>query len=124
MAGFENFAQDTQDIELEIERKGIALGIDWKDERQVRALAREALEHLAQEVKLAATPPLDYALLAKVELFGLAGLMLHTMQESASTGFECHGGEAWKSFARALWAEARLPESAAGARAHSAVPPE
>ena len=35
-------------LEVEIERMGIALGIDWNDEMQVHALAREALEH-AQE---------------------------------------------------------------------------
>jgi hypothetical protein len=37
MAGFENYAQDTHDIELEIERKGVALGIDWTNEDAVRA---------------------------------------------------------------------------------------
>lgn len=112
MAGFENYEQDTKDIELEIERRGVALGIDWQDDKQVRALAREAIEHLASDLKLAATSPIDYALLAKVELFGLAALMLRTMQESASVGFETHGGDAWKAFARALWAEAKLHKPA------------
>ena len=46
MAGFENYGADTVEIELEIERKGIVLGVDWSDEVQVRALAREALNHL------------------------------------------------------------------------------
>jgi hypothetical protein len=46
--------------------------------------------------------------MAKVELFGLAALMLKTMTESATRGFETHGGTAWKSFARALWAEKAL----------------
>jgi hypothetical protein len=31
--------------------------------------------------------------------------MLRTMEESALRGFETHGGPAWKSLARALWAE-------------------
>lgn len=106
MAGFENYAQDTRDIELEIERRGVALGIDWHNEEQVRALAREALTYPASEITMLADKP-DYTKLAKLELFGLAGLMLRTMQESAETGFESHGGDAWKAFARALWAERR-----------------
>ena len=106
MSGVENYAQDTRDIELEIERRGVALGIDWHNEEQVRALAREALTYPASEITMLADKP-DYTKLAKLELFGLAGLMLRTMQESAETGFESHGGDAWKAFARALWAERR-----------------
>lgn len=106
MAGFENYAADTREIEREIERKGIVLGINWADEAQVRLLAREAIEHLQDEVRISAEKPLDFQLLAKVELFGLAGIMLKTMEESASYGIESHGGDVWKTFARALWAEA------------------
>lgn len=108
MGGFENYARETAEIESEIVRKGIALGIDWGDEAQVRALAREALDHLAEDLHIAATEPPDYRLLAKVDLFGLAGVMLATMIKSAGQGIESHGGPAWKSFARALWAEASL----------------
>lgn len=106
MSGFENYLQDTQDIEREIERRGVALGIDWNNAEQVRALAREAIEHNSSDFQRATVRPIDYQLLAKVELFGLAALMLRTMQDSASTGFESHGGVIWKTFARALWAEA------------------
>ena len=108
MAGFENYPEDTREIELEIERKGIALGIDWNDTAQVRALAREAIEHGKEDIRRAAADPTDYQLLTKVDLFGLAQLMLHTMEESAAAGVETHGGPAWKAFARALWAEAEL----------------
>jgi len=104
MAGYENYGRETREIEQEIERKGVVLGIDWSDEFQVRTLAKEALDH-DHELKLAATSPIDYRLLAKIELFGLAGIMLKTMAESASHGIESHGGEAWKAFAKALWAE-------------------
>lgn len=106
MSGFENYAKNTDEIELEIVRKGIALGIDWQDEVQVRALAREALSHVAADLKIDVEVPLDHRALAKLELFGLAGIMLRTMEESAEQGIESHGGEAWKAFARALWAEA------------------
>lgn len=108
MAGFENYDRNTREIEQEIERKGVALGIDWSDEAQVRELAREALDHLAEDLKLAASSPVDHRLMAKVDLFGLAALMLRTMEESAEVGFESHGGPAWKALARALWAEAQL----------------
>lgn len=107
MAGFEDYARDTAEIEAEIVRKGIALGIDWNDAIQVRTLAHEALNHLSEDIKAAASDPGNYELMAKVELFGLAGLMLKTMTESAGEGFESHGGPAWKAFARALWAESQ-----------------
>lgn len=105
MAGFDHYAEDTSEIETEIVRKGIALGIDWEDPVAVRALAHEAIDHLDHAVDTMATTPGDYQLMAKVDLFGLAGLMLKTMQKSAEQGFESHGGPAWKAFAQALWAE-------------------
>ncbi len=108
MAGFENYTADTREIELEIERKGIVLGIDWTDEVQVSALAKEALDHSAAEVELAASSPIDRKLMAKVDLFGLAAIMLKTMEECAGVGFECHGGPAWKAFGKALWTEVEL----------------
>ena len=105
MAGFEDYETTTQRIETEIERMGVALGIDWSDEVQVRALAREALDHSAECVRRAAIAPEDQLLGAKVVLFGLANLMLRTMEESAGVGVESHGGPVWKRFGRALWLE-------------------
>ena len=106
MAGYEDYTGDALEIEREIARKGIALGIDWTDEAQVRLLAHEAVHHLHDGLKQAATDPDDHRLRTRMELFGLAALMLKTMQESAEVGFETHGGPVWKTFARALWAEA------------------
>lgn len=108
MAGYENYGESTKEIEQEIERKGIVLGIDWSDEHQVRTLAREALSHLQEDLKVAAANPDDFRLRAKIDLFGLAGIMLKTMTESADNGLQSHGGDAWKAFAKALWAEAAL----------------
>jgi hypothetical protein len=109
VSGFENYDASTHAIELEIERKGIILGIDWSNDAQVRALAREALQHAAQSARQVASSDIpDPRLMAKVDLFGLAGVMLRTLQESADEGFLSHGGPAWKAFARALWAEAAL----------------
>ena len=108
MAGYENYGESTKEIEQEIERMGIVLGIDWTDEHQVRTLAREAVNHLQDDLKVAAENPGDFRLRAKIDLFGLAGIMLKTMTESAENGLQSHGGDAWKAFAKALWAEAAL----------------
>lgn len=110
MAGFEDYSKDTHEIEAELVRKGIALGIDWSNDMEVRALAHAALNHLAEDIKISATAPVDHQKMVRIDLYGLAGLMLKTMEESADYGFESHGGPAWKAFARALWAEARLKE--------------
>lgn len=107
MAGFENYQQEIRKIEDEIEHMGVALGIDWSDEAQVRALAREALDHSQDRIREAAAHPDDHRLGAKVTLFGLASLMLRTMEESAGVGIESHGGPVWKAFGRALWLEAQ-----------------
>jgi hypothetical protein len=111
MAGFENYGETAKAIEHEIVTKGVILGIDWTDESQVRELAHEALDHLADDVKHVSSGPVDHKLIAKVDLFGLAGMMLRTMEESAGVGIESHGGVAWKAFSKALWAESRLAKS-------------
>ncbi len=111
MSGFENYATNAKEIELQIERKGVVLGIDWRNDAQVRNLAREALDPKAKDIHISTAGPVDHMLMAKLDLFGLAALMLRTMEESASVGIESHGGVAWKSFAKALWAEAEYRKS-------------
>jgi hypothetical protein len=106
---FEHYAEEAKRIEQEIVRHGIVLGIDWQDEIAVRALAREALAlHPADgaKVSLGDTPEGR----AKLEIFGLAQLMLTVMTESAANDIETHGGEVWKAFGRALWQESRLAD--------------
>ncbi len=106
MAEFEHFAQDIREIETEIARKGIVLGIDWNDTVQVRQLAHEAVHHHAEVVRYVAEADLaDSRARAKLDLFGLAATMLRIMQDSAEEGLESHGGPIWKAFAKALWAE-------------------
>lgn len=112
MAGYEHYDEITKQIEHEIVVKGIVLGIDWTNEAQVDALAHEALDHQADDVKRAASGHVDYQQRAKVDLYGLAAVMLRTMEESADTGFISHGGVAWNAFAKALWKEAELRKSA------------
>jgi hypothetical protein len=107
MPFFEHYAEEAKQIEEEIVRRGIALDIDWNDSVAVRALAREALAyHPGKDEKVShGDTPLWRA---KLELFGLAQLMLKVMTESAAEDIETHGGDVWKAFGRALWQEAEL----------------
>lgn len=102
MSGFENYSREAVQIEHEIETKGVILGIDWNDAVQVRDLARQAMD-----CKLGAIDcdPDEQDDRARLELFGLAQLMLKVMKESADQDLHTHGGPAWKAFAQALWAE-------------------
>jgi hypothetical protein len=105
MSGFENYSSEARQLEQEIERKGIILGIDWNDALQVRELARQALDcKLAQNDR----EPNDQRERSLIELFGLAQLMLTVMKESAEDDILTHGGPAWKALAHALWTEHEL----------------
>lgn len=112
MGLFENYHREADEIEKEIERKGIVLGIDWDDEAEVRALAREALLHSGADAQASTANPKDRRVMARTELFGLAALMLKTMEQSAEEGMHTHGGPVWKSFGRALWQEAEAMAAA------------
>jgi len=105
MSGFEHYARDAEELEHEIAKLGVALGIDWDYQSAVRALAREALQggaaHIENLVR-SADPPQR----AKGELFALGVMMLRTMETSAEQGIHTHGGPCWKAFGRALIEEA------------------
>ncbi len=107
MSGFGHFARDAEELEREIVKRGILLGIDWNDHAALRALAREALE-CDPACSLAALRDPDRQRRARAELFALAELMLRTMQQSAEIGVHTHGGPAWKAFGRALIEEAEV----------------
>ncbi len=107
MSGFENFSRQAQEIEREIIRKGIALGIDWDDPIEVQSLAQEALACKPNELDCDHDDPQQHI---RHELFGLIHLMLQVMAESAGQGVETHGGAVWKALARSLWS-ARERES-------------
>ncbi len=106
MAGYQNFLEDSEQIEKEILRRGVVLNIDWSDEVQLHALASEALDHLDEAARISVHEPVDYEQLAKADLFGLVGVMLTMMAESARRGVQTHGGPVWKAFAKVLWSEA------------------
>jgi hypothetical protein len=104
MPGFENYSAEARDIEHEITRYGVALGIDWDDIVAVRSLAREALAYHFAEQPSGRTMSISER--TKLDFFGLVQLMLKVMQESAGENMQTHGGPVWKILARALWAEA------------------
>ncbi|MBI4988230.1 MAG: hypothetical protein HZC23_05345 [Rhodocyclales bacterium] len=105
MLGLTPFDKQLGEIEREIVLRGIFLAIDWADEVQVRQLARDALA-CRMDPSHPECRPTDRTLLARLELFGLAQLMLTLMRQSAQAGIETHGGPVWKAFGRALWLEA------------------
>lgn len=102
MPNFEHYTEEARHIEQEIARLGIALGIDWGDEVAIRALARQALAYRADNLDQGGDA-LERR--TRLELFGLAQLMLNVMAQSAEEGMETHGGPVWKAFGRALWLE-------------------
>lgn len=99
MAQFENQQGDATQISHEIARMLIALRIDWNDAKEMRAIAREALDFHTQGKPSSSLPR------SKLELFGLIGLMLKTMEEGAEYRRLIHGSDVWKAMARALWEE-------------------
>lgn len=113
MPGFENYAREAAEIEREILRHGIALGIDWENEVQVHTLAREALacHNIGSNPDCSPQDPLARA---RIELFGLAQLMLTVMRQSADENLLTHGGQVWKTFAHALWSESAMSKEKDG----------
>jgi len=103
MAQFEDQQSNAAKISHEIARVLVGLGVDWNDTVAIRALAREALEVRAASVHHQGKGNEISHL--KLELFGLIGLMLKTMEEAAGFGEHVHGGDVWKAMARALWEE-------------------
>lgn len=105
MLGVTPFDKQLAEIEREIALRGIYLAIDWSNEAQIRQLAHDALD-CRMDPNHPECRPTDRILLARLELFGLAQLMLTLMRQSALAGIETHGGPVWKAFGRALWQEA------------------
>lgn len=101
--------KDATELELEIERHCIGLGLDTTDEYQVHLFAHE-LMHNMEQLKLAADKG-DRTARAKVELFSMV-LMLHSANNKAYgpgylTQIEALAAKesAWTALAKALWNE-------------------
>lgn len=104
MPGFGDFARTADDIEHEIAKRGVALGIDWNDSRQTHALARRALSCPPGCISSLVRSPIRTEKLTG-ELFALAELMFENMRKSAEVGQLTHGGRSWKAFGHALYEE-------------------
>ncbi|HSD37375.1 MAG TPA: hypothetical protein VLC92_07680 [Rhodocyclaceae bacterium] len=104
MADFEDFGATAASIALQIERKLIALGVDWHDESALKQLAADAMQYDSSKT----FPGLENGgetQLARMELCGLIGLMNATIAEGANDDQRIHGSDAWKALAKALWSE-------------------
>ncbi len=91
-----------KEIEVEIERMGVVLGVDWENDSQVLALATESLQRIREDCQEFELHHDDYQLKARMILFALANMMMELMANSAWKGVDTHGGPAWKAFSRAL----------------------
>ncbi len=114
MSGFGHYDRTAREVEQEMIKRGIALGLDWDNVATMRTLAREALS-CTSECRLGLLRHPDYTQRGKGELFALSELMLNTMRQSALIGVHTSGGPVWKAFGRALYEEAARSKEGAGA---------
>ncbi|KAI5914192.1 hypothetical protein [Thauera sp. 2A1] len=114
MSGFGHYDRTAREVEQEMIKRGIALGLDWDNVATMRTLAREALS-CTSECRLGLLRHPDYAQRGKGELFALSELMLNTMRQSALIGVHTSGGPVWKAFGRALYEEAARSKEGADA---------
>lgn len=92
-----------ESIETEIERKGIALGIDWSNPAAVQQIVREAFDHTAEDV--AAIQHGDNSELARCELRGLIAVMLKSMARSNGEYLHAKHSPIWGTLWHALRGE-------------------
>lgn len=102
MSQIENHWDEVAQIETEMMRKMIALGLDWHDTLAMVQLAAECKVFGPEQVK-AAYASNDQQKITRAELFSLASLMIQTMENATLERREVHGGEVWKAFGRHLY---------------------
>lgn len=102
MSQAENHWTEVSQIETELMRHMIAMGLDWHNEAAMIALANECKTFGPDNVK-AAYASKDRTRITKAEFFGLASMMLKTMENAANEGRDVHGGEVWKAFGKHLY---------------------
>ncbi|MBI4938004.1 MAG: hypothetical protein HY846_07280 [Nitrosomonadales bacterium] len=102
MSQTENHWAEVRHIETELQRKMIALGLDWHDDAAMTMLAEEC-KVFGPAGAGAAFASNDRERIAKAEIFALASLMFRTMESAAIEGREVHGGEVWKAFSKHLY---------------------
>jgi hypothetical protein len=93
---------EISNIETEMVRYLVALGIDWHDELAMTQLATEC-KHYGPEQAQAAYLSHDQTLINKAKLYALVTMMMRTMESAAGDDRDVHAGEVWKAFARHLY---------------------
>lgn len=102
MSEIENQWDEVAQIELELQRHMVALGLDWHDTAAMAQLAMECKTFGPANAK-AAYASHDQRQITKAEIFALTSVMIRTMESAARDGRDVHGGEVWKAFARHLY---------------------
>jgi len=102
MSQTENHWAEVANIEIELQRYLIALGLDWHDEFTMSQLATECKTFGPSDAK-AAYASNDQRLITKAKLFGLVSMMIQTMVSAAQDNRDVHGGEVWKAIAKHLY---------------------
>ena len=112
MPSNEFLLKDAQGLELEIERHCAGLGLDCKNNSQVRQFVHDMLQNMEQ-LKDAANNS-DRTARAKVELYGMV-LMLHDVNSKAFGPDYVANMDAlaeqepcWLVIARAMWNELKI----------------
>lgn len=107
--------KDTHEIELEIERHCVGLGLDCADANQIRMFAHDMLQNIAG-LKEAASQG-DREASAKIELFGMAVLMHEANTKVYGSDYLTKINaltkrqSAWVAIARAIWSELESRDS-------------
>ena len=102
MSQIENQWDEVAQIETELMRHMVILGLDWHDEAAMTQLASECKTFGPANAQ-AAYASHDQRQKTKAELFALVSVMIRTMESAARDERDVHGGEVWKAFARHLY---------------------
>jgi len=102
MSQIQNQWDEVTHIESELKRYMMALGLDWHDEAAMIRLAAEC-QAFGPLHSAAAYASHDPSQISKAKLFGLASMMMRTMESAAHDNRDVHGGEAWKALGKHLY---------------------
>ncbi len=102
MSEVENHWAEVRQIETQLLRHLLALGVDWQNEMQMQALANECKTFGPQNAH-AAYAAHDARQVTRAELFGLVSIMVKTMESAAKDERDVHAGPVWKAFAKHLY---------------------
>lgn len=110
MSQIENHWDEVSQIETELVRHLVALGLDWHDDIAMQQLATECKAFGPSHAQ-AAYASNDRKQKTKAELFALISVMIRTMESAARDDRDVHAGEAWKALGKHLYSAYPLRES-------------